>query len=296
MTLLPDDQFLIYRDDLNHPTVSGNKLHKLKPQLEYANRNNYGTILSFGGPYSNHLHALAFACREAGLASIGGVRGEVLEKLTPTLQDCQNWGMKLVEVPRKHYRQYQNLLTEEPDAALDINRYFPDLITHLDKPKTTLLIPEGGSNSQAIDSLAKAYTPIFKSDRYSGVSHVVCATGTGATIAGLCLAAPKQVKVVGVQAVAEGDATLKRIQHWLGFSPTQLSIIEGHFGGFAKNPPELKRFMHEFEQQRGIPVDPIYNAKVVYQIAKMYANGHFTEKDKVLIINTGGLQGKRGFS
>ena len=82
-------QIVVLREDLNHPIVSGNKLHKLRPNIEYAKQHNGNCIISFGGPYSNHLHALAWACKEACLNSIGVIRGELHESLTPTLQDCR---------------------------------------------------------------------------------------------------------------------------------------------------------------------------------------------------------------
>ena len=66
-------KLIIYRDDLNHPTVSGNKLHKLSPNIKLAKDKGVSQILSFGGAFSNHLHALAWACKESGLQSIGAV-------------------------------------------------------------------------------------------------------------------------------------------------------------------------------------------------------------------------------
>ena len=93
---LAGTEVVVYRDDLNHATVSGNKLHKLAPNIKLAKDRGCSRVLSFGGPYSNHLHALAWACRNAGLASIGVIRGELRESLTPTLRDCQHWGMELL--------------------------------------------------------------------------------------------------------------------------------------------------------------------------------------------------------
>ena len=240
-------QLLFYRDDLNHPTVSGNKLHKLAPNLELAKQKGCTTVLSFGGPYSNHLHALAWASQEAGLASVGLVRGEILPQLTPTLNDCRAWGMRLVPVPRKVYRALQEALLIQGGVCMAEN-FLPKSIVEV--PISTLVIPEGGSNLIAIESLADAYRGIFTQAQFKDITHVVCATGTGATVAGLYKAAPKNVKVIGIQAVAEGGATLTRIRGWLEAGSTMpglsnlgsldnLSIVPGHLGGFAKMPSEL---------------------------------------------------------
>ncbi|RBP48742.1 1-aminocyclopropane-1-carboxylate deaminase/D-cysteine desulfhydrase [Arenicella xantha] len=282
---------IVARDDLNHRAVSGNKLHKLTPNIELAKAGNYSTILSFGGPYSNHLHALAWACKESGLASIGVVRGELHANLTDTLKDCQAWGMRLFASQRKEYREYQQAL------ALGLALKFANsssIASLSEQLEDTLILPEGGSNLIAIESLSKAYAEVFSLPHCSGITHAVCATGTGATLAGLYKAAPRRIKVIGIQAVAESDATLKRIHGWLGEKPLNLSIEPGHLGGFGKIPTELVRFVEEFEANFNVPLDPIYNGKVMYKLSQMIAAGYFKKTDKVLVMHTGGLQGKRG--
>ena len=111
-------------------------------------------MLSFGGPYSNHLHALAWACNEAGLSSIGVVRGELHTSLTPTLKDCQKWGMQLIASSRKDYRAYQESLTDfsQPCLASELN--LEPVIQSINCLEQTLVIPEGGSNKVAIESLS----------------------------------------------------------------------------------------------------------------------------------------------
>lgn len=272
---------------MNHATVSGNKLHKLKPNIELAIKQNLDGILSFGGPYSNHLHALAWACKQHGLNSTGLVRGELHQTLTPTLTDCQNWGMQLIPIERTAYREIQNQLLNEERCVSQI-LCLPEVAENL------LVVPEGGSNSIAIASLQKAYAPIFNQPQYKRVTHAICATGSGATVAGLYKAAPKGIKVIGVQAVAEGQATLRRVRRWIGDDLPNLSIVPGHLGGFAKMPKELLTFIDNFEAEQGIPLDPIYNGKVVYKISHLATQNFFNADDKVLIVHTGGLQGKRG--
>ena len=127
----------------------------------------------------------------------------------------------------------------------------------------------------------------------------MCATGTGATLAGLYKAAPDSIDVIGVQAVAEGDATLARIQGWLGAKDSsnlivpRLTVQEGHLGRFAKMPTELMTFIHGFEMQYNIPLDPVYTGKVIFKLSNMIKAGYFNSEDKILFIHTGGLQGKR---
>ena len=49
----------VLRTDLNHPEISGNKLYKLKYNLEEAKNQGKNTLLTFGGAFSNHIAATA---------------------------------------------------------------------------------------------------------------------------------------------------------------------------------------------------------------------------------------------
>src|SRR5690606_32140686 len=84
----------LLRLDQVHPVLSGNKAFKLAPHLEQALVRGSSGVLSFGGAYSNHLAALAWACREHGLPCTGIVRGED-DPANPTLADLRRLGMRL---------------------------------------------------------------------------------------------------------------------------------------------------------------------------------------------------------
>lgn len=291
-------QFRIYRDDQNHAFVSGNKLHKLAPYLKFAKQENIKSIISIGGAYSNHLHALAYACHQQQLHCIGIVRGQASNTPSQTLLDCQKWGMSIIYCPRDEYRELADNILQAQQKTDFLGRQDVAQLQHLLAPisdrqtgASTLVIGEGGSSMKAIYSLADAYTKIFKIPEFRDINQVVCATGTGATLAGLRLAAPEQVNVIGIQAVAEGNATANRIAAWIG-KQQNLDIHAGHLGGFAKMPKDYLDFLTAFEKQNKVPLDYVYNGKVLYQLHKMQLAGQFSTKDRVLIIHTGGLQGK----
>ncbi len=291
MPLLHNLSFTVYLDDLDGSSLSGNKIHKLKPHFTYAHQNNIQHLISFGGPYSNHLHALAWAGKQSGLQTTGFIRGELHSQLNPTLKDCADWGMSLTPLPRQKYRECLTFLENshsEGCLGRELRHLIPDI------PSESLLIPEGGSNQAAVQSLAIAYQSLFKRPKYKDITHAVCATGTGATVAGLRLAAPKHVKVIGIQSVAEGPATSRRIKGWIGDRSEEIRIIEGHLGGFAKMPKTLLNFITEFEEQHQIPLDPIYNGKTFFKLSQMAQQGLFETSDRVLLLHTGGLQGRRG--
>ena len=85
LTSIDGFEIFLKREDLLHPTVSGNKFRKLKYNVRQARATGYDTLLTFGGPFSNHLAATAAAARITGIKSIGVVRGEEARNLNPTL-------------------------------------------------------------------------------------------------------------------------------------------------------------------------------------------------------------------
>lgn len=92
----------VARLDKIHPVISGNKWFKLKYYLQQANDWNRTNIATFGGAWSNHIAATAFACKEASLKSIGIIRGERPAVLSDTLKKAAEYGMELHFVTRRN--------------------------------------------------------------------------------------------------------------------------------------------------------------------------------------------------
>ena len=57
-----------------------------KQNLEEAKKHGKDTLLTFGGAFSNHIAATAFAGKEYGFKTIGIIRGEENTPLNKTLQ------------------------------------------------------------------------------------------------------------------------------------------------------------------------------------------------------------------
>ena len=101
----------IKREDLTDKFISGNKFYKLKYNLIEAEKFGHSTVLTFGGAFSNHIHATAAAGNKYGLKTIGVIRGEEHLPLNPTLSSAQENGMTLEYLNRKSYRnKYDEVL------------------------------------------------------------------------------------------------------------------------------------------------------------------------------------------
>jgi 1-aminocyclopropane-1-carboxylate deaminase len=282
------------RDDLLHPVVSGNKWRKLKYILDHALSLGADTIISMGGAYSNHLHALAYVGKVLGLKTIGLIRGGQPEVLTPTLLDMQNWGMELKFVSRSDYRMLRQYKGWHAPHQLPADlrhthhpwRYLPGLT-----PRQYWL-PEGGSLGLALKGVAELVNEI---EIPYGILCVP--SGTGTTLAGIIDAVPEQVSVLGFAALKNAGFLTAEVASMLSRPCNNWRInLDYHFGGFAKTNAELGSFIEDFELKTSIPLEPVYTGKMMYAVYDLIGKHYFKPGQRIIAVHTGGLQGKRGFS
>ncbi len=267
----------IRREDLIHPFVSGNKFRKLKYNLLQAKKENQHTLLTFGGAYSNHIAATAFAGKENGFQTVGVIRGEELESKineNPTLQFAQDCGMKFEFVSRDDYRL--------KDTANFVEKL-------REKYGSFYLVPEGGTNEFAVNGCEEILT---KADE--DYDFICCAVGTGGTISGLINSSFEGQKVLGFPAL-KGDFLQKDIRNFAKNNNFSL-LNEYHFGGYGKVTSELIEFINSFYRKNKIPLDPIYTGKMVFGVIDLIQKKYFPKNAKILLIHTGGLQGVAGMN
>ncbi|WP_277560454.1 1-aminocyclopropane-1-carboxylate deaminase/D-cysteine desulfhydrase [Acinetobacter beijerinckii] len=266
-------QLTVKRLDLIHPQISGNKFFKLKYNLLEAKQQNLNQVLTFGGAYSNHIAATAYAAHYFGFQSIGIIRGEELAKqaFNPTLQTAQDFGMQLHFVSRAEYR-----LRHEVEYLQQLKQRYPN----------TLIIPEGGTNQLAIQGTKE----ILSADDRENYDVICCAVGTGGTIAGIIESSLVQQHILGFSAL-KGDFLKHDIQQWI--NKTNWSLTDEYCcGGYAKTNSELLQFMQHFEQQYAVPLEQTYTAKMMMGLFDLIQQGHFPVNARILAIHTGGLQGR----
>lgn len=267
----------IKREDLLHPFISGNKFRKLKYNILKVKELNCDKLVTFGGAYSNHIAAVAFACQESGIQSIGIIRGEELAnkvQSNPTLLFAQNCGMKFEFVSRN---VYQNKMSESFISELK-TRY-----------GNHYLLPEGGTNELAIKGCGEIIT-----DQDSEFDYICCAVGTGGTITGMINSANKNQKILGFSAL-KGDFLKDEIRKFAKNSNWDL-VTDYHFGGYGKVTNDLIGFINQFYVDTKIPLDPVYTGKMVYGIMDLINTNYFPNGAKILMIHTGGLQGISGMN
>ncbi|MGZ8157463.1 MAG: 1-aminocyclopropane-1-carboxylate deaminase/D-cysteine desulfhydrase [Methylobacter sp.] len=263
------------RDDLLHPVISGNKWRKLKYILDHALSLGADTLISMGGAYSNHLHALAYVGMVLGLKTIGLVRGEQPETLTPALRDMKAWGMELKFVSRSDYRALRQYKGWHDLPGLKPRQYW---------------LPEGGAQVMALKGVAELVADI---EMPYNTLCVPC--GTGTTLAGIVDAAPEQSSILGFAALKNAGFLTAEVAVMLSQPRNNWQInLDYHFGGFAKINAGLSEFIEDFELKTTIPLEPVYTGKMMYAIYELIKKHYFRPGERIIAVHTGGLQGKRG--
>jgi 1-aminocyclopropane-1-carboxylate deaminase len=267
--------FDLLRLDQIDNLISGNKWFKLLPNLSSLASDDL--VASFGGPHSNHIHALAYAAEKQGLKSVGFIRGE--PQSTPTLEDAQSFGMQLIFIDRDTYR-------EKPTELL-AQRY---------QLKDPYWIPEGGSNLNAVLGCAAIWQQ--SSLQGNDYDQVYVAVGSGGTLAGLIAGAPRETELIGVSALGGCADLPERVSELLGQvvpnqadQSVQWSVEVALSQRYGKVTAELAA-THVRAQTLGVVLDPIYTLRVFHYLNRQFVEGRLKDK-RVLMVHTGGLQGLR---
>jgi len=274
----------IKREDLLHPFISGNKFRKLKYNLIAATEAGHDTVLTFGGAYSNHIAATAYAGNEKGLRTIGIIRGEELAKIypgtgmvwetNPTLKFAHENGMEFKFVTREVYRNKTNTAFLAALTAEFGSHY---------------LLPEGGTNLAAVHGCEEILTA-----GDAQFNFICSSVGTGGTLAGISNSIQEKQVVLGFPAL-RGDFLKQDIRKF-AINENWKLVSDYDFGGYAKMTKELILFINNFKAETGIPLDPVYTGKMFFGILDMVRKNQFKLGTSILAIHSGGLQGVAGMN
>lgn len=279
-------------DDIPGP-APGNKVWKLQYHVERAMRMHEPAILTFGGAWSNHLHATAATGHALGMRTIGVVRAEAheLQHLTPTLQDCKNWGMELVPVSRAEYRE----------------KHLPFFKAWLrDRFGNPWIIPEGAGDALGTMGCQSLITP---QDLKKPWDAILVSAGTGATAAGMAIGLRGKSHLFvssALKGVDMGKAVQQCVENALLDEQWASEIMENltdwndaHQGGFGKVNAAVRNFMQQFESDTGIELDGVYTAKSLMKLQSVLSLPSaqrplsLRKESRILFMHTGGIQGNR---
>ena len=263
----------LLRLDLLHPIVSGNKFYKLQFYIAAAIENGVSKVASFGGPYSNHIVALAYTAKEAGLKSIGYIRTNADEPMTPSLKDAKAYGMELVYLGRSDFQSKKASILQSSEAMTDF--YFID---------------EGGYGTIG----AKGAATILTEQNTVHYDYIICAVGTGTMLAGCINAASPNQKIIGIPVLKNEGSIESEINALIEDKNRTYTLLhQFHQGGYAKTNPMMLDFMNRLWDTEKITTDIVYTSKLLFGVEQLIQENYFEKDASILVIHSGGLQGNR---
>lgn len=272
-------ELAVLRLDRIDPLISGNKWFKLTKHLAQARQAGASGVISLGGAYSNHLHALAAAGKRFGFPTVGLLRGHPQD--TPTVLDLKAFGMHLHWLGYGGYRA-----RHEPGFWLPWRERYPDLYP----------VPEGGggmAGALGCGVLLEQVRGQLNNLGWADYDAWWLAAGTGTTLAGLVLAEAGAHPVYGAMAVPDDHGVAQNVS---ALVQGGYELLDASRGGFAKVDPLLLDFIETTEQVCGVPLEPLYTGKALLALKQQIEAGRFVPGTRLIFVHTGGLQGRRGFT
>lgn len=285
ISALLNTNIYIKRDDLCGLGLGGNKARKLEYLLADAMQKKADIVFTTGGAQSNHAMLTAAAAGKLGLKAI-----LVLKKRGVT--ECL--GNQLLE-----HLMGTDVRFVDTDSYDDIYNEMDRIGKELGKPYYK--IPCGGSNALG----AIGYVECAKEIRDSGLSfdHIVCAEGSGGTMAGLALGAKlfmPQTKVHGMMVDTDpfDEITPRLMKESAALLESDVSISSSDFHlrdmcgpGYAIPSEEGNAAVRLLASEEGIFLDPVYTGKAFAGLVAMAKEGAFRPDEKVLFLHSGGAGG-----
>jgi len=288
----------IKRDDLLGLTAGGNKTRKLEFLVAEALAQGADTLITCGAVQSNHCRLTLAAAVKEGLKCRLVIEQRVPDSYDPEASG-NNFLFRLLGVDKV------TVLSGDADLAGEMAREAAELEL---LGRKGYVIPGGGSNplgslgyvACAQEILAQAFEMGTQFD------HLVCASGSGGTHAGMLVGIrgrESKIPVIGVSVrrkVEEQEPLIgglvERTRSFLGLPatcpPEDLQIFDDYVGGGYSIPTDaMVEAVRTLARTEGILLDPVYTGKAMAGFLDLIRKGYFQKGEKVLFLHTGGAPG-----
>ena len=282
----------IKRDDCTGLATGGNKTRKLEFLIPDAIKNKAELVVTIGAVQSNHARQTAAACSLMGLKCL-----IILER---RLKD-----------PPDIYMNSGNVFLNKLFGAdimvcpfnKDFTEYSEKVIKDLKTKGTNVyFIPGGGSNSIGALGYVECLNEIIKENNKYNFTHIIHATGSSGTQAGL-LAGRKyfncNIPVTGIcvrhkkdiqlnKVYIEAKKTCEKLRCNI-LEKSDVIVYDEYIGpGYGEPSDDMIEATKLLAKKEAILLDPVYSGKAFAGLIDLIKNKKFTKNDNVLFIHTGG--------
>nr|WP_325195192.1 D-cysteine desulfhydrase family protein [uncultured Oscillibacter sp.] len=279
----------IKRDDMCGVALGGNKVRKLEFLLADARAQGCDTVFTTGGAQSNHAMLTAACAARLGMKCILILkkRGVTEHKGNLVLDDIYGADVRFMDTD-----SYDDIYAE-------MHRVGEELAKEGHK---SYYIPVGGSNPLGAVGYVNGVREFTVQALAAGIriGHIVSATGSGGTTAGLLLGAKLFQPGVKVTGMGVDDDPFEEIVPDLAAQAADILECSFereqddfemvyHMGqGYAIPNAEDTPYIEELARMEGILLDPVYTGKAWAGMLKLLKEGYFGDEDNIVFVHTGG--------
>ncbi|MDA7440249.1 D-cysteine desulfhydrase [Candidatus Pseudothioglobus singularis] len=290
--VLNGPQIFIKRDDCTGLATGGNKTRKLEFILPDAIKSNSDLIVTVGAIQSNHARQTAAACAKLGIKCLI-VLEQRLDNAPKSYMNSGNvflnkvFGAEMILCPKdRDVKEFAEEIMEDQKRD-GHNPYF---------------IPVGGSNRLGELGYIECMREILENPNKDSFSHIVVATGSGGTHAGLIAGKTlykSNTKIIGISIKDNKSKQEKRVlkltqnscEHISCNPPSEEDVIvfDDYVGpGYAMPTDGMRDALSLMATKEAILLDPVYTGKAFDGLINLVRKNYFNSSDRVLFIHTGG--------
>ncbi len=282
----------IKRDDCTGLATGGNKTRKLEFLIADAIKNKAELIVTVGAVQSNHARQTAAACALKNIKCL-----IILEQRLSKVPDVyMNSGNVFLD---KLFGAEVNICPKNEDFS----KYTEKIIQNVKSKGTNVyFIPGGGSNSVGALGYVECLNEIIKKNNKYNFSHIIHATGSAGTQAGLlagrkyfncnipvigiCIRHKKDIQVSKVYDEAKNTCEKLRCNI---LDKSDVVVYDEYIGpGYGEPSDDMIEATRLLAKKEAILLDPVYSGKAFAGLMGLIKNKKFKKNDNILFIHTGG--------
>ena len=284
-------RILIKRDDLLSFGCGGNKVRKLQLVLAEARARGADTLITCGGPQSNHARATAAAGAAVGM--------RVVLVLNGTEQAVPTGNARLDRLFGAEIR----FVADRADRAPAMERIAAEVQQHGGRP---YVIPLGASTPLGAAGFARGVAEIATTAlKPDVIVHASSSAGTQAGLIAGCALLGLQPRIIGVSADEPADRLRTLVRELIEGMASMLGAKKATIGldrdievddsqvggGYGVPTASSTEALELVARREGILLDPVYTAKAMAGLVARVRQGEFNEGQTILFWHTGGQVG-----